>query len=63
LIEPVEARVGGQFGVEDQLRRRAAVLAGPELDEPEDCLRLLAFAQVRVGVAEDLALGILGQES
>jgi hypothetical protein len=34
----------------------------PELDELEDGLGLLAFAQIGIGVAEDLTLGFLGQE-
>ena len=39
-----------------------AVLALPEVDEAEDLLGLLALADVGVGVAEHLAVGILGQE-
>ena len=42
--------------------RRAAVVALPEVDEAEDLFGLLALADVGVGVAEDLAVGVLGEE-
>jgi hypothetical protein len=48
LIEPIESLVGGEFGVKDEVLRGAAVLAGPESDETEDLLRLLALAEVSV---------------
>jgi hypothetical protein len=43
--------------------RRAAVLARPERNEAEDLVGLLALADVGVRIAEDLAVGILRQES
>ena len=61
-IEPIEAVVGGELGVEDEVSRRPAVLALPEVDEAEDLLGLLALADIGVGVAEHLGVGILGQE-
>src|SRR6202521_5984386 len=61
-IEPIEAFVGGELGVEDQMLRHAAMLALPECDEAKDLLGLVALADVGVGVAEDLAVGVLGQE-
>jgi len=62
LIEPVETVVSRELGVEHQVARRAAMVSGPEVDETEDLLRLLALADVGVGVAEHLAVGILGEE-
>jgi len=44
LVEPIELLVGGELGVEDQMLRWATMLVGPELDEAEDLLRLLALA-------------------
>ena len=61
-IEPVEPRIGGELGVEDEVLRRLAVLALPEIDEAEDLVGLLALANIGVGVAEHLGIGILGQK-
>ena len=61
-IEPVEPGVGGELGVEDEVLRRLAVLALPEIDEAEDLVGLLALANIGVGVAEHLGIGILGQK-
>src|ERR1022692_2667368 len=36
--------------------------AFPKVDELKDLLAFLAFAQIGIGVAEDVAAGILGQE-
>ena len=41
---------------------RAPVGAHPELDEAEDLLGLLTFAQVGVRVAERMAVGVLRKE-
>ena len=62
VVEPSQVGVGREPGVEDQVRGAAAVGALPEGDEAEDLLGLLALAEVGVGVAEGVALGILGQE-
>ena len=43
--------------------RLIAVLALPEADETKDLLSLLALADIRIRIAKDLALGILGKES
>ena len=61
-IEPIEAVVGGELGVEDEVLRQAAMLALPERDEAKDLLGLLALADVGVRIAEHLAVGVLGQE-
>src|SRR3984893_10627935 len=61
-IKPIEAFIGGELGVEDQVLRHAAALALPECDEAKDLLGLVALADVGIGVAEDLAVGVLGQE-
>ena len=50
------------FEVEDEVLRRIAVLARPEVDEAEDLFGFLALADVGVGIAEHLAVGILGEE-
>ena len=34
----------------------------PELDEAQDFIVLLIFAQIRIGIAEHLLLSILGEE-
>ena len=41
---------------------QASVLTFPELDEAEDLLGFLTLADIGVGVAEDLAVSVLGQE-
>ena len=61
-IEPVEPLVGGELGIEDEVLRQLAVPAPPEFDEAEDFLGLLALADIGIGVAEHLGIGILGQE-
>ena len=61
LIEPVETVVSGGLGVEDLMPRRTAVAGSPEVDETEDRFRLPALADVGVGVAEHLGIGILGE--
>src|SRR5215467_2161608 len=38
------------------------MLAGPKLDEAEDLIGLFALADVGVGVAEDIAVGVLGEK-
>ncbi len=62
MVETVEPVVGGELGIEDEIAGRAAVAAGPEVDEAEHGIGLLAFADVGVGVAEDVAVGVLGEE-
>ena len=62
VVEAVEVSVGCELGIEDQMLRRSAVLALPERDEAEDLVGLLAFAEIGVGVAEDVAVGVLGEE-
>ena len=54
--------IGGQLGIENQVPRRAAILALPEGDEAKDLLGLLALADVGIGVAEHLAIGVLSKE-
>jgi hypothetical protein len=61
-IEPIEALVGGELRIEDQMLRRTAVLALPERDEAKDLFGFFTLADVGIGVAEDLAVGVLGQE-
>ena len=61
-IEAIEPGIGGELGVEDEVLRRLAVLALPEVDETENLIGLLALANIGVGIAEHLAVGILGQE-
>src|ERR1700730_1480046 len=61
-IEPIEPLVGGELGVEDEVLRRLAILALPEVDEAENLICLLALANIGVRVAEHLTVGILGQE-
>ena len=62
LLEPIELLIGGELGVEDQMLRRLAMLTRPKPDEAEDLLGLFALADIGVRIAEDLAIGILGQE-
>src|ERR1700687_621399 len=61
-IEPVEAVIGGELGAKDEVLRQAAVLTLPEGDESKHLLGLVALADVGVGIAEYLAVGVLGQE-
>ena len=61
-VQPCQLRLCRQPGVEDDLARRFAVRFFPERDEAEDLLRLLSLAEIRVGITEGPAFGILGQE-
>jgi hypothetical protein len=54
--------VGRQLGIEDQMAGKLAVSALPKIDELEDLVSFLAFAQIRIGVAEDVAAGILSDD-
>jgi len=54
--------IGGELGVENEVLRRFAVLALPEVDEAENLVGLLTLANIGVGIAEDLGIGVLGQE-
>ena len=58
----VEAVVGGELGIEDEVLRQPAMLLLPERDEAEDFLGFLAFADIGVGIAEHLGIGIMCQE-
>src|SRR5207248_4726531 len=51
-----------QFGIENQMAGELAVSALPKINELEHLLSLLAFAQIRIGVAEDVAAGILSEK-
>src|SRR5713101_1794369 len=62
-IEPIEAIVGSELGVEDEVLRQAAVLTLPKGDETKDFFGLVTLADVGVRITEYLAVGILGQES
>ena len=62
MVETIEAIVGGELGIEDEMVRLCAVASLPEVDEAEDLVGLLALSDVGVGVAEDLAVGVLGEE-
>jgi len=57
FIKPVEPRVGGELGIEDEVRGRLAMLALPEIDEAEDLVGLLALANIGVRVAKTWASG------
>jgi hypothetical protein len=50
-IEPIEAVVGGELEVEDEMLGQRAVLTLPEFDEAEDFFGFLAFAD-GIGIAE-----------
>src|SRR5262249_60331802 len=57
LVEPIQPFEGGELGIEDEMPRRLAVLARPELDEAEDLLGLFALADVGVRVAKSSRRG------
>ena len=61
-VEPVEAIVSGELGIEDEMPRQRAVLSLPELDKAEDLFCLFAFADIGVGIAEHLRIRVLRQE-
>ena len=62
LVELGEVCVGCELGIEHQVARALAVFFLPELDEPQDLVSLLALSQIGIGVAEDLAFGVLREE-
>ena len=61
-LSSVQVGVGGQLGVEDQFLGQLAGALLPELDESQDLVVLLVLAELGVGVAEDAAVGVLGEE-
>jgi hypothetical protein len=58
-IEPIEPRMGSEFGIQDETLGRVAMLALPEIDEAKDFVGLLALANIGVGIAEHLGFRIL----
>ena len=63
LVELVEIGVGGEPRIKDQFLGYLAGLLLPELNEAEHLVVLLIFPQIGVGVAEDLVVLLLGDES
>src|SRR5260370_28538588 len=61
-IEAGEIGVGGELGVKDQMPGLLAMGFFPERDKAENLLGLLAFAQVRVGIAKGMSIGVLCEE-
>src|SRR5712671_8207223 len=61
-VEPIEAIISGELGIEDAMLGQCAVLILPELDEAEDLFCLLAFADIGIGIAEHLRIRILRQK-
>ena len=61
-VETIQVLVCGQPGIENEVLRWFAVLPGPELDKTEYLVSFLTFADISVGIAEDMAVGILCQE-
>ena len=62
VVETDEIFVGGELGVKNEVAWQLAVGLVPELDEAKDFVVLLALAQVSVGVAEGVAVGVLSEE-
>src|SRR5437667_422382 len=60
--QPPQVAVGRQAGIEDQVPGPVPVGARPEVNKAEDLVRLVAFAEIRIDVAERVAVGVLGQE-
>ena len=54
--------VGGELGIEDQFLGQDAGALLPEVHEAENLVGLVGLAQLGVGIAEDAAVGILGEE-
>ena len=48
LIKPIEPLKSGEFGIEDEVLRRAAMLPDPEVDEAEDLVSLSALADIGI---------------
>jgi hypothetical protein len=61
-IQLVEPFVSRELGIEYEALWQLAMLTLPELDQTEDFLGLLTFANVGVRVAEHLTVGVLGEE-
>ena len=62
VVQPRQLRVGRHLRVEVQPLRVVPRQLVPELDEPQDLSRLLGASQVGVGVAEDAAVVLQGEE-
>src|SRR3990172_10223205 len=63
LIEFVQMSIGGQFGIKDQFLRKMTRPLLPEGHKTENLIVLFLFAQLPVGIAEDLLPCIVGQKS
>ena len=61
-VQRVEVGIGRQLRVEDEFLGQVSGPLLPEVDEAENFIILLIFAEFPVGVAENSRLGVLGQE-
>lgn len=62
LVEAIEVGIGRELGIEDQLGRQLPRALFPELDEAQNLIVLIGLSNLSIGVAEDPAGGILGEE-
>ena len=62
FVQPCQLGIGRQPRIEHEMARKFAVGSFPEGDEPKDLFRLLALAEVGVGITEGPAVGILRQK-
>ena len=63
LVDAGEFRIGDHLAVEVQPLRIVSGQPLPELDEPHQFARLIGAGQIGVGIAQDPALGLLGEEA
>lgn len=63
LVEQIQIGIGGELGIEDELLGKRAGTLLPECDKVEDRIGLLVFPELRIGIAENPAVRVLGEES
>ena len=62
LVDPRQLGVGGELGVEVEPLRVVPSDAVPELDEAHQLAGLVRAGQVGIGIAQDPALRLMGEE-
>ena len=62
LVEAIEPIIRRELGIEHQVLGHSAILTLPECDEAENLVGFLALTNIGIRVAEDLSVGILGEE-
>ena len=63
FIESRQMGIGCKPRIENKVAGQFAMGSFPESNKPEDLFRFFPLAEIRVGIAESSAIGILSQEN